>query len=148
MTALFPAYKYSGFNPISADRWHNVLEPLSVCLPSDPVIFADVPTDQLARPSWMENPAVQRYGQLTQAGRKRFKGPLLVLAGKVDAAVSLESVVSAFNDTCAINTRNDWSQSLEMVTYRSLSCHPGFADAVVGLDQSRAFRKTGSQARL
>jgi pimeloyl-ACP methyl ester carboxylesterase len=124
VTALFPAYNFSGFTPMAADRWFNVMAPLSACLPTDVGVFADVPVDQLAQPGWLEHPAVQRFAEVATSGRKRFQGPLLVVTGDKDAADSVESVGSAFNVTCTMNKQNNWNQSLEMVTYAGVDHFP------------------------
>ncbi len=96
-----------------------MLEPLSGCLPTSTLVFADVPVDQLARPSWQKDPTVQRYAGMVEVGRKKFRGPLLVLAGDIDIIVPFDSIASAVDDTCAMASKQNWDESLEMTTYQS-----------------------------
>lgn len=124
VTAVFPAYNYSGMTPLSYDRWVNVLEPLSGCLPTYSLAYSDVPNDQLANPGWNTDPTVQKYAKLAETGRKKFKGPLLVLAGEVDMIVSHESVQSAVDDTCTMLKKGAWNESLEFVTYQDMNHFP------------------------
>ncbi|KAH8890373.1 putative secretory lipase [Thozetella sp. PMI_491] len=121
VTALFPAYNYSGMTPLAYDRWNNVLKPVQGCLPTDSLVFSDVSIDQLAEPDWLEDPRVQTYANMTQTGRKKFKGPLLVIAGEADIVVPPFTIESAVDDTCDMLKKQKWHESLEMVSYSAMN---------------------------
>jgi pimeloyl-ACP methyl ester carboxylesterase len=124
VTAAFPSFNYTGLTPLSYDRWMNVLAPLSGCFPTTVNVFADVSLDQLAEPGWNTHPTVQQYANISQNGRKRFKGPLLVLAGDSDQVVSVRQMTSAVNDTCNMLKQEGWKESLEFVTYQDMNHFP------------------------
>ncbi|KIW12093.1 hypothetical protein PV08_09367 [Exophiala spinifera] len=124
VTAVFPSYNDSGMTSLAYDRFHNVLEPLQGCLPTYSQVFADVPLDQLTRPGWNNNSSVERYAQLSETGRKQFKGPLLILQGEDDVVVPLFTVESAVNDTCEMLSQQKWGESLELVTYSAMNHFP------------------------
>ncbi|KAK9245496.1 Alpha/Beta hydrolase protein [Lipomyces tetrasporus] len=124
VTALYPSYNYSGLTPTSADRWFNVIQPLQACLPTDYFAFQGVPLDQLAQAGWSKHDAVQNYGKRSETGRKEFKGPLLVIAGKEDTIVPHFTIESAVDDTCSMtNNARSW-EPLEMVTYANMDHFP------------------------
>ncbi|KAK3938945.1 Alpha/Beta hydrolase protein [Diplogelasinospora grovesii] len=124
VTAVFPSYNYAGLTPVSYDRWFNVLKPLDGCLPTDTLAFMNVTVDQLARPGWYEAPEVQRFAKLAESGRKKFKGPLLVVAGEADIVVPLDTIEPAVDDTCSMLEQEQWNESLEMVTYSAMDHFP------------------------
>jgi hypothetical protein len=124
VTAAFPAYNYSGLTDLSYDRWHNVLRPLQGCLPTDALVFSDITPDRLAKPDWQRDPTVQQYAKMTEVGGKKFKGPLLVLAGELDSIVSLTTIESAVDDTCNMANKHKWGESLEMIIYKGVDHFP------------------------
>lgn len=124
VTALFPWYNDSGMTPLSYDRWHNVVEPLQGCLPTDGLVFGDIPLDQLARPGWTQDDAVRKFAVLAESGRKKFRGPLLVIAGENDIVVPFSSVQSAVDDTCDVMAEEQIQESLEMLTYADMDHFP------------------------
>jgi hypothetical protein len=70
VTAMFPAYNFSGLTPTSADRSLNVIAPLKACLPTNYVSFEAVPTDQLAVRSGHQT----SMSRVCKKGRNRLKG--------------------------------------------------------------------------
>ncbi|KAH8702339.1 putative secretory lipase [Talaromyces proteolyticus] len=116
VTAVFPSYNYSGLTPVSYDRWFNVLKPLDGCLPTDSVAFTNVTADQLAVPDWYEAPEVQRFAKVAESGRKKFKGPLLVVAGEADIVVPLDTVEPAVDDIGHESLSSHSSQPDEVAT--------------------------------
>ena len=75
VTSLFPSYNDSGMTPLSYDRWHNVVKPLQGCLPTDGLVFGDVPLNQLARPGWTKDDAVKKFASLSESGERNSLGP-------------------------------------------------------------------------
>lgn len=125
VTAAFPAYNYSGLTELGYDRYRNVVEPLKGCLPT--YTLATSTEDVLfntTKPGWEMDPTVQRYADLTDQGRKRFKGPILVLAGELDEAIYYPALQSLVNDTCSMLTQERWGESLEMMTYKGVNHFP------------------------
>lgn len=101
ITAVFPAYNYSGMSAVAYDRWFNVFEPAQGCLPTDDLTFADLPYDTLTKPGWTQDPIVQEWSNLTDVGNKEFAGPMLVLIGQVDGAVDTALTKKVVEETCA-----------------------------------------------
>ncbi|KAK1828895.1 putative secretory lipase [Podospora conica] len=122
VTAAFPAYNASGMSEVAADRWFNVLKPARGCFPTDALVFSDVKTP-LAKDGWQKHPTVQAYAGMTAVGGRKFKGPLLVLAGEVDAIASFGAVKTAVAETCALGKQSK-KESLEFVRYRDVSHFP------------------------
>lgn len=56
----------------------------------------------LVRPDWNTTWYFDAYERLANAGRKPFRGPLLVLTGDEDPFVSYELTAATFRDTCEI----------------------------------------------
>ncbi|ETI26090.1 hypothetical protein G647_02867 [Cladophialophora carrionii CBS 160.54] len=124
VAAGFPSFNYSGMTPLAYDRWMNVLVPFSGCNPTASQVFADVSPDQLVQPGWNTHPAVQRYANMSQNGRRLFEGPLLVLGGDADQIVFVSQLSSAVNDTCNMLEQGGWEESLESVTYQDMDHFP------------------------
>jgi pimeloyl-ACP methyl ester carboxylesterase len=124
VTAVFPSYNYTGLTSVSYDRWFNVLEPLDGCLPTDSLAFTNVTTDELAVANWYDAPEVQEYAKLSESGRKKFKGPLLVISGEADIVVPHDTVEPAVDDTCSMLTHEHWDESLEFVSYSAMDHFP------------------------
>lgn len=81
-------------------------------------------TDELAVPNWYDAPTVQEYAKLSESGRKQFKGPLLIVSGKADIVVPLDTVEPAVDDTCTMLKQEHWNESLELVTYSAMDHFP------------------------
>lgn len=124
VTAVYPAYNYSGMTPLSYDRWNNVLGALQGCFPTDNLVFSDVPADQLARPGWQKDPTVLSWGKLAKAGREKFKGPLLVISGEGDVVIPTSTVEAAVDDTCSMLEAQKWDESLELIKYSAVDHFP------------------------
>lgn len=124
VTAVFPSYNYSGLTPVSYDRWFNVLKPLDGCLPTDGLAFMNLTSDELAVANWYDAPEVNDFAELAETGRKRFKGPLLVVSGEADIVVPLDTVEPAVDDTCSMLEQGQWNESLEMVIYSAMDHFP------------------------
>jgi pimeloyl-ACP methyl ester carboxylesterase len=129
VTATFPAYNDSGMSPLAYGRWHGGIEPVEGCLPTDSLLFGDIMSNatalaQLGRPGWTKDDAVKHWLELAKTGGKKFKGPLLVMAGDTDAIVPLYTVKAAVDETCGGLARERWGESLEMVTYTGMGHFP------------------------
>lgn len=124
ITAVYPSYNFSGLTPVSYDRWNNVLMPVQGCFPTNNIVFSDLTPDQLARPGWTKDPTVLSYAKLAETGRKRFKGPLLVLSGESDVVIPETAVRSAVEDTCSMLESQKWDESLELITYGGMNHFP------------------------
>lgn len=125
VTSVFPAYNYSGFTALGYDRYKNVYEPLKGCLPT--YSLATSTEDVLfntTKPGWEQDPTVQRYAEFTDQGRKKFKGPILVLAGESDEAIHYPTLQELVNDTCSMLTEEKWGESLEFFTYTGMNHFP------------------------
>ncbi|KAK2747879.1 hypothetical protein FQN55_004756 [Onygenales sp. PD_40] len=121
VTVAFPSYNYSGMSMEAYDRWSNIIQPLSGCLPTETLVFSDMAWEDLAQPDWTKDETVQTYSKMIDTGRKKFKGPLLVLAAEKDTVVPLDSIVSVVDDTCQLSKREHWGESIEMVTYAGMN---------------------------
>lgn len=121
ITAVYPKYNLSGLTPLSYDRWTNVVAPLQGCLPTEALVFSDVPVDQLAKARWYDDPVVQEWANRSAFGDKKFAGPMLVLVGGEDVflPVTIERAVDA---ACALGPNKD--QDLEMVTASAMEHFP------------------------
>ena len=124
VTALFPAYNNSGMSPAAYNLWTNVLEPVSGCLPTDSLVFSGLTSDKLARPGWEKDPETLAFAKLSETGRRKFKGPLLVLAGEGDVIVTHDELEQAVKDTCAMDAAQNWNESLEMVSFSAMNHFP------------------------
>ncbi|KAB5540596.1 putative secretory lipase [Coniochaeta sp. 2T2.1] len=124
VTAVYPSYNFSGMTPTSYDRWNNVLMAVQGCFPTDNLVFSDLKPDQFANPGWTEHPTVQSWAKRAETGRKRFKGPLLVLSGEADIVIPSAAVQSAVDDTCNMLKSQGWDESLELITYGGMNHFP------------------------
>lgn len=125
ITAAFPSYNYSGLTPLGYDRLRNVVEPLQGCIPT--YTLATSTPDVLfntTKPDWLSDPTVQRYADLADSGRKKFKGPVLLLAGERDGPINLPNLQATVNDTCDMLVQEKWDESLEMITYKAMDHFP------------------------
>jgi hypothetical protein len=69
---------------ISFNRWNNVLKPLQGCLPTSGLVFADVPSTQIAHPRWTNDSMVLEWQDLVRVSGHKFESPLFVIAGTHD----------------------------------------------------------------
>jgi pimeloyl-ACP methyl ester carboxylesterase len=129
VTAVFPKYNYSGMSSMAYGRWRDGIEPAEGCLPTDSLLFADISNNtmklaQLGRSGWTKDETVRQYLDLSKTGGNKFEGPLLVIAGNADAIVPQYSIKAAVDETCSRLTRERWSESLELVTYKNVGHFP------------------------
>jgi hypothetical protein len=113
-TAHFPAFNFTGLTPLARDRWLNVEAAVQGCLPTDGLIFADVPGDQVYLEGWQEDHAIQEYVKLGRPGGRKVKGPMLIISGEGDLVALIEYSKAAVERTCKVM---DKKESLEYVTY-------------------------------
>lgn len=119
INAVFPSYNFSGMTPISYDRWQNVLKPLQGCIPTYNLAYADVPLDQLANPGWTNNSFVKQWQDQVHVSGRKFKGPLLVIAGS-DDVISLDEISSGADASCKASGK----ENLEMYVYSGMKHFP------------------------
>ncbi|KAH8805081.1 putative secretory lipase [Xylogone sp. PMI_703] len=119
ITAVYPAYNFSGMTPLSYDRWNNVLKPVQGCLPTDGLVFADVDLTELAKPNWTADPIVTQWQDRVAVTGKKFKGPLLVIAGENDL-IPIDLLEQSVDASCKVSG----SESLEMITYSAMEHFP------------------------
>lgn len=122
ITAVYPSFNFTGMTDIVYDRFHNVMAKIQGCLPSDNIVFSDVPPAELGDPSWTSHPTALEFQRRTRASGKEVAGPFLVIAGGEDSAVRLETVQVAVNDTCAANSKS--KAAIEFVTYEGQDHFP------------------------
>lgn len=63
--------------------------------------------ENVVRNDYNETWYTDAYGKLANAGRKNFKGPMLVLQGTNDSYVSYNVTVKTFRATCDLHPHND-----------------------------------------
>jgi hypothetical protein len=129
ITVTYPAYHWRGFTKAVSDMSFNFYEKVQGCLPTQTVLFGSLSLDQFAKPGWTKNAYVKRWQKLTEVGRKKFAGPLLVLHGGIDGIIPYNdtissSIVSTVQDTCDIMSKSKWSESLELVGYQNVAHFP------------------------
>ena len=122
ITAVYPAYNFSGMTPLSYDRWNNVVKLLQGCTPTGGAAFADVPLAQLAKPGWTNNTYVQQWQDAVAVSGKKFQGPLLILAGDRDVIPVTEG--EALQEGVSASCKASHDQSLEVVTYAAMEHFP------------------------
>jgi hypothetical protein len=96
-----------------------VLKPLQGCLPTGALAFADLPIAEMAKPGWTNDSLVQQWQDQVHVGGRKFKGPLLIIAGEEDA-VPLDLIEQGIDASCTLSG----DQSLEMATYQSMQHFP------------------------
>lgn len=57
----------------------------------------------IVQPDWRETPFVKAFEHLANAGRKPFKGPMLLLHGTEDPVVPYNTTVATMEDTCMLH---------------------------------------------
>lgn len=115
VNAVYPAYNYSGFTPLSYDRWVNVLKPTKACLATESLLATTVGLDQLAQPNWTTNHFVQEWQGRAVVGEGKFAGPLLVLSGGNDA-IPVFQVDQAVKSACAKSPNQDLEEMIYLGT--------------------------------
>lgn len=119
ITAVYPAYNLSGLTPLSYDAWINVVKPLQGCLPTDSLAFAFVPPDQIVKPQWTNNKFVKEWDAQVSVSGKKFKGPLLVIAGDRDV-IPVDEIQQNVKASCQVSG----DQGLEFLTYSDMEHFP------------------------
>ncbi|EME86757.1 uncharacterized protein MYCFIDRAFT_186849 [Pseudocercospora fijiensis CIRAD86] len=114
ISTVFPSYNYSGLTGTAYARWVEQVARLQGCLPTNVLAFLDLEQDQLVHSGWTNSPIVQEWAKI-------FEGPLLVIAGDIDAAVDFQLVKTVAEETCAQGQRKGWHQSLKLVQYSAVS---------------------------
>ena len=117
----YPTYNYSGFTDIALDRWQ-LAQKAGTCLAGTGLLTSDISLLGIGKQGWKKDPRVQSYGKQTSSGGKKFKGPLLLVAGEEDKVVPLSLLKTAVNSTCAL--RENTGESLELTTYQGLDHFP------------------------
>ena len=109
ITAVYPAFNYSGLSDRVWDRLNNVLRPLEVCLPTSMLSTAEFTVaDYTEHADWVNSTEAKEWTERTAVSRKEFAGPLSVIFGELDIA-PLESIHAAVDDTCALAVNKDKS---------------------------------------
>lgn len=127
VTAVFPAYNYSGLTDVAYERWNGVLRSIGGCFATDTLVFSEFQTtpQKLARQNWQRDGPVQAFKTLTDlGGKKPFKGPVVIFAADVDEIISYEVVKGAVAETCAAMKGKGKGEELEFVTYRGSNHFP------------------------
>ncbi|KAL2848749.1 Alpha/Beta hydrolase protein [Aspergillus pseudodeflectus] len=119
VTAVYPEYNDTGMSEAAYDRWHNVLEPVGGCLATDTLAFLSV-TEQV-RANWTADPLVREWQEVASAGRKAFRGPMLVIVGEEDA-LPVDMLEDDIEATCAVEGNE--AQGLEMAVYGGMQHFP------------------------
>ncbi|KAJ0422514.1 Alpha/Beta hydrolase protein [Aspergillus carlsbadensis] len=119
VTAVYPEYNDAGMSEGAYDRWHNVLKPVGGCLPTDTLAFLGV-TEQV-RANWTADPLVREWQDVASAGRKAFRGPMLVIVGGEDA-LPVDMLEEDVEATCAV--AGNEGEGLEMAVYRGMQHFP------------------------
>ena len=121
VTAAYPGYKLSGLTDLGYDRWTKVLASLQGCLPTDGLVFSDVPLAAAVKPQWYDDPVVEVWLNRTDPSGRQFAGPMLLLVGGDDAVLPSNVLVAA-DQSCAVPSNK--AQSLEVVTYAAMGHFP------------------------
>ncbi|KAL7893549.1 Alpha/Beta hydrolase protein [Trichoderma sp. SZMC 28014] len=112
VTAVYPAYNYSGLTTASYDVWKNGVEKVQGCLATDTYVQTtllqngNLTIGELGRPDWPEDPTVQEFRNRTDIGGRQFAGPLLVLVGEIDSTIPYELIEEVVDETCKL-ARNE-----------------------------------------
>lgn len=129
ITSVYPAYNWRGLTKASS-KVFDLYKKVQGCLPTQTLLFFGILSiDQFSKPNWTKDPIVKQWQKLTAVGRKRFAGPLLVLAGEIDGIIPYNdtissSLVSTVQDTCDLMKKEGWSESLELVGYPQMAHFP------------------------
>lgn len=124
ITAVYPAYNYSGLTDASYGLWHGGLASVQGCLPTDSLLQTSLPLAQLARANWTQDPTVQEFMNRTVVGSKNFVGPVLVLGAELDSTVALNLLEAAVDETCQFLADTNATEELEFVTYGQVNHFP------------------------
>lgn len=127
VTAVFPAYNFSGLTDLAYERWNEVLKPLGGCFATDTLVFSEFQTtpEKLAKVGWEKDGPVRQFKNLTDLGKRPFKGPLVIYAADVDEIISYETVKGVVGGICgAMKGKGKGQEELEFVTYRGSNHFP------------------------
>ncbi|KAL7917230.1 Alpha/Beta hydrolase protein [Trichoderma austrokoningii] len=130
VTAVYPAYNYSGLTAASYDVWKNGVEKVQGCLATDTYVQSallqngNLTIDELARLDWPEDPIVQEFTNRTDIGGKRFAGPLLVLVGEIDSTIPLEKIVEVVDETCKLMDSSHGNEELDFMSFGQMNHFP------------------------
>lgn len=130
VTAVYPAYNYSGLTAASYDVWKNGVEKVQGCLATDNYVMTtllqngNLTLDKLARLDWPEDPIVQEFTNRTNIGGKRFAGPLLVLVGELDSTIPAEKIEEVVDETCTLIEKSHDNEQLEFMTFGQMNHFP------------------------
>lgn len=130
VTAVYPAYNYSGLTAASYDVWQNGVAKVQGCLPTDSYVQGTLlqngylTLDELARLDWPEDPIAQEFENRTNVGGKRFAGPLLVLVGELDSTIPAEKIEEVVDETCTLIENSPDNEQLEFMTFGQMNHFP------------------------
>ena len=107
ITAVYPAFNYSGLSDRVWDRLNNVVKPLEGCLPTSQRLLTSFEVaDYIEHPEWVNSTAANVWAERTAVSRHEFAGPLSVIFGELDIA-PIETIRDAVKDTCALPENKD-----------------------------------------
>lgn len=101
--SIFPSYNYTEWFQSEGVKRLDLLEELSGCNSVNDVLFPG--TDNLKQ-NWTENWYARAYFNISDPSRKPISGPMLVIQGTDDPAVTAPTVSKAVNETCARFPKN------------------------------------------
>jgi alpha-beta hydrolase superfamily lysophospholipase len=111
VTAVYPAYNFSGLTAEAYDRWHNVVAPLEGCLPTSSLAFLDLTSPN--KPGWQDDSTVKQWQSRVGVTGHKFANPLLVLLGENDV-IPVDLIQEEVNASCeAVGAKED----LELIVY-------------------------------
>jgi pimeloyl-ACP methyl ester carboxylesterase len=130
VTAVYPAYNYSGLTAASYDVWKNGVEKVQGCLATDTYVQStllqngNLTIDELARLDWPEDPIVQEFSNRTNVGGKKFAGPLLVLVGEIDSTIPSELIEEVVDETCKLTEKSYDNEELHFMKFGQMNHFP------------------------
>lgn len=130
VTAVYPAYNYSGLTAASYDVWQNGVAKVQGWLTTDSYVQGtllqngNLTLDELAHLDWPEDPIAQEFANRTNFGGKRFAGPLLVLVGELDSTIPAEKIEEVVDETCTIIENPPDNEQLEFMTFGQMNHFP------------------------
>ncbi|KAH6611459.1 hypothetical protein Trco_001479 [Trichoderma cornu-damae] len=124
ITSVYPQFNFTGMTDIVYDRYQNVMAKIQACLPTDGLVYATVGITDLGVASWTNTSIAQEFRARTKTGGNQIAGPLLVMAGASDSAVSLKYVQALVQETCDANSKGRNPPSIEFFTYEGQDHFP------------------------
>ncbi|PON24947.1 hypothetical protein TGAM01_v206028 [Trichoderma gamsii] len=130
VTAVYPAYNYSGLTAASYDVWKNGVEKVQGCLATDSYVQSallqngNLTIDELGRLDWPEDPIVQEFSNRTNVGGKKFAGPLLVLVGEIDSTIPSELIEEVVDETCKLTEKSYDNEDLHFMSFGQMNHFP------------------------